>query len=253
MTDLVVQKQNWQEMKAQATDLVRSGMLPNCIKKPEQAIAIMQKGAELGVPPMYAFAHIHVIQGKPTMSAELMMAQIHKHQPNAQINILRYDNEACEIEAIRPNCKPAKFSFTIEDAKRAELLSNPTWRKYPRAMLRSRCVSEMARTLFSDCISGVSYTAEEIGADVTEDGEIIDIDANVLAIDTIYTNEENQKHFLKASLEKLEVPVAQWQNAAKLICEAEVTCGEIPTALESLLNKLPDSVVAGASAQEVSP
>jgi hypothetical protein len=50
----------------------------------------------------------------------------------------------------------------MEDAKVAGLLSKDTWKKYPEAMLRARCVAIVARALFPDAIMGASYTPEEL-------------------------------------------------------------------------------------------
>jgi hypothetical protein len=49
----------------------------------------------------------------------------------------------------------------MEDAKRAGLSSNDSWRKYPRAMCRSRCTSEAARSVAPDIIM-IGYTPDEI-------------------------------------------------------------------------------------------
>src|SRR3990167_8068028 len=110
---------SWKLMVAQAKTLVASGMLPATINKPEKAIAIMMKGKELGLPPMLSFAHIHIIEGKPTISSEMMLSLIYKAFPKAYINFVRMDNESCEIEASRPNGQPTKFTFTIKHAKAA--------------------------------------------------------------------------------------------------------------------------------------
>lgn len=163
----------WATLKSQAQMAVSSGFLPSSVNTPEKAVIIALKGRELGIPMMQAYSSIHVISGKPSASAELMMALIYKNCPGAIVNYINNDNESCEIEAIRPGGKPALFSFSMSDAKDAGLLSNPTWKKYPRAMLRSRCVSEMARAVFPDAIMGVSYTPEELGAEVTEEGEVL--------------------------------------------------------------------------------
>jgi hypothetical protein len=40
--------------------------------------------------------------------------------------------------------------------------ADSNWRKYPRAMLLARATSELASMLFSDCLSGVIYTPEEL-------------------------------------------------------------------------------------------
>lgn len=169
--------QTWQLMKDQAAMLVQSGFLPNSIRKPEQAIAIMLKGRELGVPAMQAFGQINVIQGKPTISAELMLALIYRDCPGAKVEYTKYEIDGCHIKATRPGHKPATFKFERGDAEAAGLLGKDNWRKYPRAMYRSRCISEMARSVFPDCLMGCSYTPEEINPDVRvdEDGVVVDV------------------------------------------------------------------------------
>ena len=167
--------QMWGLMKQQAAEILRSNFLPQGIKSVEQVVVIILKGRELGIPPMQALSHIHVINGKPTMSAELMLALILKHHPKTKISYPVRSSEKCEVKVERDGSEPSVFSFSISDAQAAGLLSNPTWKKYPRAMLHARCVSEMARSLFPDAISGVSYTPEELGAEVGEDGEVINV------------------------------------------------------------------------------
>lgn len=163
--------QDFTILKEIATMAHKSGLLPSSIRSAEQAIIISLKGRELGIPPMQAFAHINIISGKPTMSSELMLAQIFKCIPKATINYISTNNTECIIEACRPNCKPSIFSFKKEDAEKAGLLTKDTWKKYPDAMFRARAISAMARALFPDALMGVSYTAEELGCE-------IDIDEN---------------------------------------------------------------------------
>ncbi len=171
----------WQTMKQQAAELIKSGFLPQGIKTPEQACAIMLKGRELGIPPMQALSHIHIINGKPSMSSELMLSQILRLHPKTRISYPVRTGEKCEIKVQREGCDPSTFSFDMKDAQAAGVLGNPVWKKYPRAMLHARCVSEMARSLFPDAIAGVSYTHEELNPEGTfnEQGEIIDISPQV--------------------------------------------------------------------------
>lgn len=165
---------DWQLLKEQAQSLLVSGYLPKGITKPEQVILIMLKGRELNIPPLQALSHIHVINGKPCMSAELMLAQIYRLHPKTVFKFKERSNERCILEAKRENHGVETFQWSIDDARKAGLLQNPTWNKYPRAMLHARVVSEMARSLFPDAIAGVSYTPEEMGAEVDEEGQIID-------------------------------------------------------------------------------
>lgn len=166
--------QEFSLMKEMGRMAVASGLLPAAINTPEKAVIIMMKGRELGIPPMQAFSSIAVINGKPTMSAELMLSMIYRNVPGAIVNYLRSDAQACEIEAQRPGGKSAKFAFTIEDARRANLLGKGPWQTYPSAMLRARTVSAMARAVFPDALSGVVYTPEELGAEVDDEGRVLD-------------------------------------------------------------------------------
>jgi hypothetical protein len=56
-----------------------------------------------------------------------------------------------------------EITWTIEQAKAANLSGKDVWKAYPRAMLRARCISEGIRTVFPACIVG-TYTPEEIDA-----------------------------------------------------------------------------------------
>jgi hypothetical protein len=202
MSNLVVQSNllpapaEFQTLKEIASMAVKSGLLPSSIKSPEQAVIIALKGRELGIPPMVAFSQISVINGKPCISAELMLSQIHQKVPSASINFIKNDNESCVIEAIRKNCKPSTWSFTIEDAKSAQLLGKQVWKQYPAAMLRARAISAMARAVFPDALNGVSYTPEEMGAEV----EIDDQGMETIKDITPVVGEKETKHNVMTSL-----------------------------------------------------
>lgn len=169
-----VSTSGWAIMKEQANVFIRSGFLPSSIKTPEQAMTIMFKGRELGIPPMQAFSHINVIQGKPAISSELMLALIYRSYPGAKIDFKKLESDGCQIMAGRPGQKQVLIKFEKADAESAGLLGKENWRKYPRAMFRSRAISEMARALFPECLMGCSYVPEELDPDlaVNEDGQV---------------------------------------------------------------------------------
>lgn len=173
--NLPTNQNEWTLLIDQARCFLQSGLLPKSLQKPEQVVLVMLKGRELGIPPLQALSHINVINGKPAMSAELMLAQILKLHPKTQFKFPERTNEKCTISVKRLGFDWENFTFTIEDAKQASLLNNPSWVKYPRAMLHARVVSEMARSLFPDAIAGISYTPEELGAVVDENGDFIEV------------------------------------------------------------------------------
>ena len=164
-----------------AKRFVDSGLLPAAIKTPQQALTIMQMGRELGIPATYALRNIHIIGGKPVGAAELLMALVRRSYGQAAIRVREGTNESCTVEYREQGWDGvSSLTFSMEDAKRAKLDTKDVWRAYPRAMLRSRAVSEAVRTAFPECIANL-YTPEELGAEVevTSDGgvEIVDVPA----------------------------------------------------------------------------
>ena len=139
----------------------KTELVPDALKgRPEAILAVMLAGSVLGIGPMQALQSINIIKGKPALSAELMRALV--LSAGHQIIV-----EANDLEATA-TCKRQGWedwktvSFSLDDAKRAGLTSNPVWSKYPRAMVSARVTSEACRLYFPDIISGLSYTPEEI-------------------------------------------------------------------------------------------
>jgi hypothetical protein len=177
--DATLDEQTLRVMMASAQRYVDSGLLPAAIKTPQQALTIMQMGRELGIPATYALRNINVINGKAAASAELLMALVRRTYGQAAIRVAVATNESVTVEYREQGWDGvSSLTFTLEDAKRAKLDMKDTWKAYPRAMLRSRAVSETVRTAFPECIANL-YTPEEMGADVTvnEDGgvEIVEV------------------------------------------------------------------------------
>lgn len=174
---------DWRMMLDIGTKALKSGMLPQGIKTPEAAAIIALKARELGMPLMVGFAHIAVINGKPTLSAEMMQAVARKNLPGLSINLIESSNEKASVEITRPEpgSKAYTLTFTMDDAKKADLLKNNVWSKYPAAMLWSRAISAALRKICPDALMGVSYTPEELGADVDENGHVIHTTGKVVS------------------------------------------------------------------------
>lgn len=142
--------------------LLASQLLSKGIRSPEAAFAIMVTGRELGLPTMQSLRSIHIIEGKPVLSSDLMVALI-KNSPKCQYWILvESTNTKCVIRTQRVGDPvPTTGEFTIEDAQRAGLAEKDNWRKHTRSMLRARCQAETARAVYSDIITSM-YDVDEI-------------------------------------------------------------------------------------------
>src|SRR3990167_4806674 len=96
MTSEIVVSSSFDAMMGQAKVLIESGFLPTSIKGPAQAVAIMTMARELGIGMWAGFAGINIIQGKPTISAQLMLALINKSGLLEDMNIAD-DGQACTV------------------------------------------------------------------------------------------------------------------------------------------------------------
>ena len=166
----------WDHLLKMADDLVKSGLLPAAIKTAQAAAAIILKGRELGIPAMQAFAHIHIIDGKPTCSSELMLALLARGGVTYRwLEDGRSGQAAIEFQ--RTGFGPVRGTFSKAEATEAGLLDKLSWKRYPANMLRARAVSNGARMLGPDLLAGMSYTPEELGAEVDEDEQPLPVEA----------------------------------------------------------------------------
>jgi len=71
-----------------AQTLAKSKVVPSALQgKADDVFAVLVMGAEIGIKPMQALNSINVIQGKPTISPQLMMAMVRGKLPSAIIDI----------------------------------------------------------------------------------------------------------------------------------------------------------------------
>ncbi len=210
----------WQVLKEMAQTMMVTGFLPKSLTKPEQVIFIIMKGREIGMGPMQALSQIDIIQGVTCLKAEGMLAQVLKHCPQARIDYIQNDDHACVIEATRPGSAPNRFSFSMEDATKAGLAGKDNWKKFTRAMLRSRCVSEMCRALFPDAIQGCSYTPEEIQDSIPEKQEIKRVNNHAAQLDSPPVKQPSlAEKFAELNISQEDLfefvgkPIQQWSDA----------------------------------------
>jgi len=167
----------WETLQRQAKAFVASGLLPDSVTKgvtPEVAIAkvvtIVTMGQELGLSPLYSLRVISVIRGKPCLASEVIHALCLARIPTFELDYIETTAEICRVKCRRSEKREwQEFSFTIEDAKKAQLLGNPNsgWGKYPQAMLRARVTSAACRAIAPDAVMNV-YSPEEMGGDVID-------------------------------------------------------------------------------------
>lgn len=156
--------QDWLILKEQAQTLLRSGFLPAGIKTAEQCMAIFLMGKELGIGFMESIRSIHVIQGKPTVSPQLMLALANR---TGQIEDMQMDTtpQGAVVTIKRKGRKAHTEMFGVKEATDLGLMSKDNYRKQAATMFKWRALAANLRVTFPDAISGL-YTPDEMGAEV---------------------------------------------------------------------------------------
>lgn len=141
---------------------VKSGLLPPSLKTWQAVAVTIQHGMDLGIPISTAIQKIHVINGKPVCEAALMASLIYRDHGDDALRVIETDATRATVAYKRRSwTEYAQNTYTIEDAKRAELVNKPTWKQYPADMLRARCIAQIAHMQFQDTIGGL-YERDEV-------------------------------------------------------------------------------------------
>lgn len=141
-------------------------LVPKAYRNNMPAImACVLTGRALGLDEMTSLRMIYVVDGKATLSAELMVMAVRRH--GHSISGESSADQATAKGRRADTGDEMSVTWTMEDAKRAGLQGKQNWVKYPQAMLWARAVSQLVRMLFPDALLGLAYTPEEMGDDGT--------------------------------------------------------------------------------------
>ena len=147
------------EMERMAITVAKSGLFG--MKTADQALALMALSQAEGIHPMIAVRDYHIIQGRPSLKADTMLARF--QQAGGKVEWHELSDLKVDATFSHPQGGAARIDWTMARATAAGLANKDNWRFYPRAMLRSRVISEGVRTVFPGIIAGV-YTPEEAEA-----------------------------------------------------------------------------------------
>ena len=156
--------------------LAPSTILPTAYRgNAANAFVAAETGAALGLEPLQALASIAVINGRATLSSDLMAAVIRR--AGHTLRIVENDPESVTATLIRADDKTFKFEVTWDKDKatKAGLWGQKgPWSQYPTQMLRARAITEVARQGASEALMGMIYSPEDFGATITDTGEVLE-------------------------------------------------------------------------------
>ncbi|AUX86888.1 transcriptional regulator (plasmid) [Acinetobacter sp. ACNIH2] len=153
---------NLQEAMQIADLLANSEIVPKDYqKKPGNILVAMQWGAEIGLQPLQAMQNIAVINGRPSLWGDAVLALVRSSGLLEQFEETQTDDVAtCIVK--RKGHKAVTKTFSKEDAKRAGLLTKQgPWSQYPRRMMQMRARGYALRDEFTDILKGFGVAEEE--------------------------------------------------------------------------------------------
>jgi hypothetical protein len=168
MTSSELERRPQSDLQAQwgyAKALATAGTLPKAYReKPGDVLLAMAYGEALRLHVTNVFTSVHIIDGKPSMSSELMQALIRREGHRIRT---KGDAQSATCVIVRKDDPDYAYTvtWTLADARQAKLIPakpDSGWAKYPGAMLLARAVSACARQACADVLAGVSYTPEEL-------------------------------------------------------------------------------------------
>lgn len=140
-----------------------NGRLYGKFQSPEAIFTVIVKARELGLKVTTALDGFHIIEGKPSASADLMRALAERHPDCEYFRIIDSSAESATWETKhRRHKEPTRYTYTIAEAKQAGLTSG-NWAKRPRDMLTKTAASKLARLVYPGATAGL-YSPEEMGA-----------------------------------------------------------------------------------------
>lgn len=155
---------NLQEAMQIAGILAESDIVPKDYqRKPGNILVAMQWGAEIGLQPLQAMQNIAVINGRPSIWGDAMLALV---RGSGLLDFIREeiseDGQKATVTVKRKNEEPVASVFTMEDAKKAGLSGKQgPWTQYPKRMLKLRARSYALRDVFPDVLKGMAIAEEE--------------------------------------------------------------------------------------------
>jgi hypothetical protein len=171
--ELAVVQMDFDTVQRVGKAMVSSGYFSDA-RDVAQAIVKIMAGQEMGLGAFSSMTGIHIIKGKPVLGANLIATLIKQH-PHYDYRVRQLDDNGCVIAFYENREEVGVSSFTAADAKAAGL-SGDNWRKFPRNMYFARAISNGAKWFTPGVFGGAAvYTADELGANVDEEGEIIDV------------------------------------------------------------------------------
>lgn len=198
-TPVMPSELEFQALMKMAEMLASSGFLPRKLDTPGKVLAVILTGREMGFPPMLSTRAIRIQEktGYPIVLADALLGNFKSRGGRAQFVELTETRGVLYLR--HPNGDEHTETFTIEMAKKAGLLeargqnNEPNnWLKWPKAMIRSRCITAGLKSVGWEA-AAAAYDADEAQEIAQSIGIPTSITAEVSASGEVRPKEEERR------------------------------------------------------------
>ena len=142
--------------------LADSDMVPKDFKgRPSNCLIAIQWGEELGLKPLQAMQNLAIINGRPSLWGDAVIA-LARSSPLCEFIIETDDGHTATCRVKRRGEPEQSRTFSMDDAKTAGLQGKAgPWTQYPKRMRQMRARAFALRDVFPDVLRGLPI-AEEV-------------------------------------------------------------------------------------------
>lgn len=162
---------NYQDAMLMAQQAHKSGMFP--VGSVHNAFMIIATGSELGISPLQALMGIHIVSGRPVISAKTLVGLCQRRRDVCEyFTTIESTEQSCTVETKRVGSPaPAQHTFTIEMAQKAGLTGKKNWRAHTGDMLWAAAARALARREYADLVGGMYDEAELLASPISQTPE----------------------------------------------------------------------------------
>lgn len=169
---LVPPEDQWARLKAFASDLIKTNMLPVAVDTPEKAALVILKGREVGLPPLMSLSEVYVVRGRAGLTAMAYATLLRRHGVRVEYPVHTAEKAVCRLT--RRDGTMFEQTFSMADASKmytqqkkdgggqetVRLSESFSYRSNPEEMMMNRAVSRGARRFCPDVVGGMAMADE---------------------------------------------------------------------------------------------
>ena len=220
--------------------LADSDMVPKDFKgKPGNCLVAIQWGAEIGLKPLQAMQNIAIINGRPSLWGDAVIA-LARSSPVCEYILETDDGQTATCRVKRRGEQEQSRTYSMTDAKLAGLVGKAgPWTQYPQRMRQMRARGFAIRDVFPDVLKGLAVAEESMDSPHRDAPRDMGIAEEVRSTPTVVIAAQAPAALPEYGEEAFQKNLGTWQG---LIEQGKKTADQIITMVSSKATLTEDQI-----------